>query len=239
MFYRFYIELNKPNSFAAREALVHDLDDPHAQWNLQDDVLPDFTPKFGDLWLTKNSSLVDFVDDGSATGGHGLLVSEKALAVLQKLKLPPNRAYAQETVQNDKKISARYYWVQMLSVQYPEWIDFSKSEFQLKCQFEMDTYVYGNVTKIANAKELRAIIEALGENDQDLLFSKLVLNEKYQESGYDIFWLDRLGAVGATYPIVSERLKEAFEKNKLVGYQLRELPILIEPSSLGTSSNFQ
>lgn len=172
MFYRFYIEQNKPHCFAAREAVLHDLDDPHAPWNLQDDTLPDFTPNFGDLWLTKDSSLVDFVDDGGATGGHGLMVSEKAFGVLQNLKLPPYRAYLQETTQNDKKISARYYWVQMLSVQYPEWIDFSKSKFHLKNQFEMDPEVKVEVAKISTVEELKAIIETLGANDLDLLFFK-------------------------------------------------------------------
>lgn len=57
-------------------------------------------------------------------------------------------------------------------------------------------------------------------------FSKLVLNEKYRESSYDIFWLDRLGAVSASYPIVTERLKDVFEKNNLVGYQVKPVPVL-------------
>ena len=229
MFYRFNIELNKPNSFASCEALLHDLDDAQAQWNLRYDKLPDFTPNFGELWLTKRSSLVDFVDDGSATGGNGLIVSEKALAVLQKLKLPPNRSYPLVTTQNGKKVNAQYYWIQMLSVEYSEWIDFSKSEFQLKSRFEMDPEVAGDVAKIANAKELRVIIETLGESDQELHFSRLVFNEKYQTSGFDIFWLDYLRGILATEPIVSERLKEAFETNGLVGYFLRNVPIVIQP----------
>ena len=149
MFYRFYCERNKPNLFATREALLQDLDDPRAQWNLKADKLPSFKPKFGSLWLSKDSSLVDFVDDGYATGGLGLLVSENALEILQSLKLPPNRAYRQETIQNDKKIMARYYWLQMLSVNYSEWIDFSKSEFRLKSQFEMDHDVAGDIVQIA------------------------------------------------------------------------------------------
>lgn len=225
MFYRFYIELDKPDSFAAREAILHDLDDLHAQWNLQDDKFPDFKPKFGNLWLTKDSSEIDFVDDGHATGGLGLLVSEKALAVLQKMKLPPHRAYALETTQRDKKISTRYYWLQILSVQYPEWIDFTKSEFRLKSQFEMEPDAAGQVAKIPNVKEFRTVIETLGDKDQDLLFSKLVFNEKYKESDYDIFYLERLRGIRSTYPIISNRLKEAFEKNKLVGYRLSEEPI--------------
>lgn len=229
MFYRFNIELSKPNLFAAREALLHNLDDAHAQWNLQHDKLPAFNPNFGPLWLTKDSSLVDFVDDGSATGGNGLLVSEKALKVLQQLKLPPNRAYALETIQNDRRISTQYYWLQMLSVDYHQWIDFSKSEFQLKSRFEMDPAVTGDVANIASVKELMAIIETLGEKDQELHFSRLVFNEQYQTLGFDIFWLDNLRGVLASYPIVSDRLKEALEKHALLGYSLKDVPIVMEP----------
>lgn len=228
MFYRFNIERSKPNSFAAREALLHDLGDAHAQWNLRSDKLPDFTTNFGELWLTKDSSLVDFVDDGSASGGNGLIVSEKALAVLQTLKLPPNRSYSLVTIQNGKKVNAQYYWIQILSVEYPEWIDFSKSEFQLKSRFEMDPEVAGDIAEISNARELRSIIQTLGENDQELHFSRLVLNEKYHASGFDIFWLDYLRGILATEPIVSDRLKEAFEKNGLLGYSLKRVPIVIE-----------
>ncbi|HEY0653358.1 MAG TPA: hypothetical protein VGD65_09530 [Chryseosolibacter sp.] len=225
MFYRLYIELNKTKSFAAREALLHDLDNPHAQWNLQDEQLPDYKPQFGDLRLTAESSLVDFVDDGSAIGGHGLLVSEKALSVLQKLTLPPNRAYSLTATHRGKKISEKYYWLQILSVDYSDWIDYSKSEFQLRSQFEMDPDVPGENAVIQNAKEFKKLLETLGENDQELLFSKLVLNEKFKQLNFDIFYLPQLAGVQASFPIVNERLRNAFEKNKLVGYQLRSVPI--------------
>jgi hypothetical protein len=193
---------------------------------LQDDALPDFTPKFGSLWLTKDSSLVDFVDDGNATGGHGLLVSEKALAVLSDLSLPPNRAYALETIQNDKKFSAQYYWLQILSVDYYDWIDFSQSQFQSKSRFEMDPNVSGDLTKIDDAQDLRTVLETLGQKDMDLFFSKLVFNKNYRACCYDIFWLDRLHGILAADPIVTERLKETLEKNDLVGYHLKEVDII-------------
>lgn len=225
MFYRLYCERNKPNLFATREALLQDLDDHHAQWNLQADIFPSFEPKFGDLWLSKDSSLVDFVDDGHATGGLGLLVSEKALEILQLLKLPPNRAYPQRTTQHDKKITALYYWLQMLSVDYSSWIDFSRSEFRLKSRFEMDDFEKGEIVQFTNINAVRDIVDKLGENDQDLLFSRLVLNERYHDEGYDIFWLERLGGVSDSVPIVSERFKQTLERNKLVGYNLKEIPI--------------
>ncbi|HEY0743988.1 MAG TPA: hypothetical protein VGD40_21125 [Chryseosolibacter sp.] len=221
--------MSKPNLFAARETLLHNLDDVHAQSNLQYDKLPEFEPNFGELWLTKDSSFVDFVDDGRATGGNGLLVSEKALTVLQKLKLPPNRAYALKTIQNGKRVSTQYYWLQILSVNYHEWINFSKSAFQLKSRFEMDTAVAGDIVKIATSNEFMAILDSLGENDQELHFSRLVFNQKYQASGFDIFWLDYLQGVLETNAIVSERLKEAFEANGLVGYSLKHIPIVIDP----------
>ena len=46
MFYRLRIELEKPGAFAQRNAILHDLDDIHAQANLEDFQLPDFEPNF-------------------------------------------------------------------------------------------------------------------------------------------------------------------------------------------------
>jgi hypothetical protein len=228
MFHRFYVELNKPNSFAAREAILHDLDDPHAQANLQCDHFPDYKPKFSTLWLTDKSSLVDFVDNGSATGGFGLLISKKALGVFETLNLPPHRAYQLDAKHRGNKISDQYYWLQILSVPYEEWIDFSKSKFQVKSQHEFDPDVAGEDIQISNAKELKPIIETLGNNDQDLLFVSLVFNEKYEELNYDIFYLERLDGVRSGFPVVSQRLKEQFEDNKLTGYWVGKIPIEVE-----------
>jgi hypothetical protein len=225
MFHRFYIELNKPNSFAAREAILHDLDDSHAQAHLQCDHFPDYKPKFSTLWLTDKSSLVDFVDDGGATGGFGLLISKKALAVFETLNLPPHRVYPLDTMHRGNKICDQYYWLQILSVQYEEWIDFSQSKFQLKSQLEFDPDVVGEDIKISDAIELKSIIETLGNNDQDLLFVSLVFNEKYKELNYDMFYLDRLDGVRAGFPVVSKRLNEQFESNKLMGYWVGKISI--------------
>ena len=227
LFYKFYLELSKTNSFAEREALLHNLDDPHWQSNLQDDKFPEYKPNFGALRLSRKSSLADFVNDGNATGGLGLLVSEKALNVLQKLRLPPNRAYPLETIQNDKKISAQYYWLQILAVQFSNWIDFSASDFFLTSTFQMEADVIQDIVKINNGVELHKIMEAARTNDQHLHFSKLVLNAYYHQAGYDLFWLDPLGGFSSGYPIVNDRFKRTLEEYRLIGYQLKELPIAI------------
>lgn len=223
MFSRFYTAGQGTNPFASRYAILHDLDDSHAQANLQEDRLPDFEPNFGELWLTDDSSLVDFVDDGFATGGLGAIVSKKALAVLETLKLPPHRSYPLIALHCDRKISDRYFWLQMISVQYYDWIDFSKSRFRLKSQLGFDGVE--EEVKIHNAGELRVLIDGLGANDQDLSFSKIVFNEKYNEYKYDFFYLDRLDGIHASKPIVSERLKAALQTNQLVGYELRDVAL--------------
>ena len=114
MFFRFHPEINNPGSFAERHAILHDFENPHAQWNLQDHQLPDFDPAFSTLWLTDDSTLVDFVNDGSATGGLGLLISKRAKTVIDNLNLPPHRFYPLEVLHRERKISGEFFWLKML-----------------------------------------------------------------------------------------------------------------------------
>ena len=220
MFYRMSDELEKPGAFAERERDLSDLDSPVAQWNLKDDAFPDFEPEFTPVLLSDDSSLVDFVHDGNAIGGQGLLISDKVLKILGKLRLPPHRHYPLEVVHQEKTVRDGYFWLQILNMDNYHWIDFSKSAFSTKHKFDMDDGS-GEPVKIRNAEELKKTIETM--KDTFVLFSKLTLNDAYAKDPFDLFYFDRLGGLSYLNPIVNEKLKTEFEKNNVVGYRLRKL----------------
>ncbi len=224
MFYRFYIELNKPGSFAARESILHDQDNPYWQANLRAEHFPDFNPVFGDVIFSDESSPVDFVNDGFAIGGLGLLIGKRALDVLRTFNLPPYRVYALTAVHKGRKLIDQYFWLQVLTVPYADWVDFTQSEFYLKSQFEMDPDVKGERCMVASAGHFDSITEKLGENDQELWIEKLVLNRQYSILNCDLFYLEHLDGVRQNYPVISARLKTSFEQNELVGFEVRPMP---------------
>jgi len=220
MFYRLREELEKPGSFAGRDYCLADLDDPAGQHNLRDDAFPDFQPGFSSVILTGDSSLVDFIHDGNAIGGQGLLVSEKVLGILEAMKLPPYQPYPLEVVHKGTSIANRYFWLQILTLANYGWIDFGKSQFTLKHHLDMEE-TEGEPVSIGSERELKAIIEGR-KADFWILFTKLTLNSVYARAPFDLFYFDRLGGLSSAYPIINERLKAAFERENVVGYQLAE-----------------
>ena len=115
MFYRLRPKYCGPGPYAEWETCNHDLDSPVAQHNLRDDAFPDFQPEFQPVLLSRKSSLVDFVDAAGVVGGTGLLMSEKALGVLEGMKLPPHQIYPLEVIHKEKRVEhPRYFWMQIL-----------------------------------------------------------------------------------------------------------------------------
>jgi hypothetical protein len=222
-FYRLSVELEKPGCFAIWETCRHDLDSPVAQHNLRLDAFPDFEPEFAPVELSDDSSLVDFVDGESTMGGQGLLVSEKVLRLLGEMRLPPYRPYRLEVIRRGTPVEDPYYWVQILTMRNYHWIDFARSEFSLISCFEMDDS-RARPVKIDSVDGLERVLES--NEDTYLLSSRLTLNGAYAARPYDLFYLDRLGGIAWAGPIVSERLKEALEREKAVGYRLRPLGAL-------------
>jgi hypothetical protein len=225
MFYTFWHERSKPGAFAAREYADIDLDDPTAEHNLTDSAFPDFQPKFSPVYLSDDSSLVDFIDNGYTIGGQGLLVSEKVLTILEGMKLPPYQPYALEVVHRGKPVDKRYYWLQILALDNYHWIDFERSEFALRHHLEMDD-LKGERVPVGSDRELKALVERKG-GDFHVLYGKLTLNSAYARSPFDLFYFDRLGDLSSLYPIINERLKLALEKEGVAGYGLTERPEIV------------
>jgi hypothetical protein len=165
---------------------------------------------------------VDFVGGATGIGGRGLLVSEKALKVLEGLKLPPHQHYAVQVVHKGGKPAAqRYFWLQLLALDNYGWIDFAKSQFALKPHLDMSDSA-GEPLSIADENDLKRLVQGK-RSDCYLHFTNLTLNSAYARARFDLFHFDRLGGLASSQPIVSERLKQLFERQGLLGYRLSEL----------------
>lgn len=227
MLYRLWEELEKPGAFAGREYCLADLDDPAGQHNLREDAFPDFEPAFSPVFLSDDSSLVDFVHDGAAIGGRGLLVSERVLEILGTMKLPPHQPYRLEVVHREKPVPGRYFWVQILRLDNYGWIDFARSRFTRKRGMDMSDS-RGEPVEIRSEQELKELIEASWPEDFRLHFENLTLNRLYARAPFDLFYLENIGGLSSQNPLISAKLKAALERAGVVGYRLTEPPISVE-----------
>jgi hypothetical protein len=231
VFYRLRTKSGGPGPFAEWERCVHDLDSPVAQHNLTYDVFPDFEPEFQPVLLSRKSSLVDFIDGFGVVGGQGLLVSEKALGILEAMKLPPYQTYPLEVVHKDKSVARpRYSWMQILLIDNYRWIDFAASEFTIQSRFDFSESK-GEPVTIESEAALNGLIQRSDSEDYSILFTKLALNDAYASSPLDLFYMDRLNGPISRVPIISHELKVALEAEAVTGYELNELPIVIARGS--------
>jgi hypothetical protein len=225
-FYRLRPRYTGPGEYADWETCAHDLDSPVGQHNLRDDAFPDFEPEFQTVQLSRRSSLVDFVNATGVVGGSGLLVSEKALRVLEGMKLPPHQAYSLEVVHREKRVETpRYFWLQILLIDNYGWIDFGRSQFSVKHHLDMDETT-GEPVEAKDERELKALIEAR-KSDHHFLATRLALNSAYARSPFDLFYFDWLGGLASLYPIVNGRLKAALADAGVAGHDLRAAPEIV------------
>jgi hypothetical protein len=228
MFYSLRAKHGPPGPYAEWELCNHDLDSPFAQHNLKDDAFPDFQPEFQPVLLSAKSSLVDFVHATGVVGGTGLLVSEKALGVLEGMKLPPHQVYPLGVLHKDKRVqNPRYFWMQILLIDNYGWIDFARSEFGVRHHLQMDDLA-GEPVEVASGRELRRLIEAK-KGDHYFLARKIALNAVYARAPFDLFYFEWLGGPAASYPVINRRLKAALEEAGVTGYDLLERSDIVMP----------
>lgn len=178
------------------------------------------------MHLSRRSSLVDIVQVGAGViGGQGLLVGDRTLRLLAKMKLPPYRPYRVELVHNEKRVVDPYFWVQILALDNYGWIDFARSAFAAIGYSDIETE--GEPLEIHDEDELRRAIEANRQQDRSVTPKALTLNHLYARSPFDLFYFQDL-SFSSSYPIINERLKAALEKEKVVGYELLELPYSLQ-----------
>jgi hypothetical protein len=216
MFYGLSLELEKKGNFARRDFVPpeYDYDSPHSEGNLSQFELPDYEPQFSDLILTKQSVLTDFVGDGGAIGSAGFIVSNRVKMILSDFKLGPHRFYPLRLVslKEKKAIEGHYFWLQIVIVDYFDWIDYKNSKFVIRNRLKKTD----EDLEVNKAKDLKKLTDEFDIGSmRSIAFSKIVLNEKYEQNAYDLFYLFHV----ARPAIVSKKLKDRLNEEKITGLE--------------------
>lgn len=197
----------------------YDIEASNAESKLKHTRLPDFEPVFSKLYIDK---VTDVIDNASAIGGTGFIVNEKLKNIFKKFKLDVHRIYDLDLyIENTKeRIDENFYWLQIVSTNFEEWIDFKKSKFYLFDDFEEEK------VKDLSLKKPSKLIEEIKNTlntDNIVIYSQLVLNHNFKN--YDFFYLDDLYENTFNYPIVSEKLKKEIEKNDIIAFEFKKINI--------------
>lgn len=174
---------------------------------------------FSGLHLRRGSVIVDFINEMGAYGGLGYLMSEKAKIILENFNLPKHKFY-QLPILEFKQKSYQYYYMQILSNTFDySFINFEKSTF-LKTNFfrENQREVF-----FKNDIELKYAFENLDGLEEKILPSKIVLNDTFLKSEFDMFGLDNL-----YFPfIINSKIHKAFLENNITGIVLDKINITL------------
>lgn len=191
-------------------------DTQDAQRQLSKYKLPDFNPQFSKLILTENSQQADFITDGGAIGGVGLIVSESVKNIFSNYSIPPHRYYPLETFQKGLISKKKYFWLQFIVTNYSDFdfINFQMSQFYI-FNYPFKVQPREKPIELKTKAELIECIDNLGTgiNRQAIRFHKLIFNNLFKENPLDLFFLEKL----YSYPIISIPLKEDLEKNRVTG----------------------
>ena len=197
----------------------YDIDAPNAQSKLKYDALPDFEPVFSKLVISR---VTDVLDDG-AIGGRGLTVNRKLKDIFSRFKLDTHRFYPLETYwwkDPLERVDEEYYWFQVISTNYWDWINYQESDFYLAALFKKEKI---KDLKIRSAIQLQRELAATLNTGNVVKYSKLVFTYDFPE--YNFFYMHRLYHNIFNYPIVSERLKKEIEQNQIVAFEFKQVNI--------------
>ena len=175
---------------------------------------------FSGLHLKKGSVIVDFINPMGAYGGLGYLMSEKAKNILENFNLPKHKFY-QLPILEFKQKAYQYYYMQILHNPYDySFIDFDKSTF-IKTDFFEE-----NQTEVlfGNDLELKYAFENLDDLEEKILPNKIIFNDSFLESKFDMFQLDSL-----YFPfIINSKIHKAFLENNLTGIVMDKVDITLK-----------
>jgi len=179
-------------------------------WNLPGDSLPNFKPYIGTLMLKKGSVMTDFI---SSAIGKGFVCNDTAKKIIEGHKIGKTSFYDLRIMHRD----TYYFNYQLMhSVNnYTDKVDFNKSIFHI--QRLVNNQKVGKVQPIANLEDFINLSHKIRKNttygDWQFLVPKLISFKENFQPEHDIFLI--WGLTYNTY--ISEKLRSAFETNKLTG----------------------
>ncbi len=201
----------------------YDVDLPNAEGQLSDTALPEFEPVFSNLYITK---VTDIIDDGYAIGGEGFIIGDRVKDLFSGYKLGTHKFYKLDAYSFDKKEKIeeeKYYWLQIISTNFEDHVNYKQSDFYLFDDFEEEKI---KDLSIKNAHQLKKEIGLTTNTDNVVMFSKLTLKDSFEN--LDLFYMKDLHDNIFNYPIVSERLKNHIEERKIVAFEFKKVNINYE-----------
>jgi hypothetical protein len=180
-------------------------------WNLPGDRFPDFQPYTGTLILQKGSTVTDFIS--AAIISTGFVCSDKARNIIEEHRMGNTKFYELGIKHRDIYYS-NYQFMHPVN-NYVDRVDFDKSVFHI--QRLENNHKIGKIQPLANPGEFIELSKKLSKNgtygDWQCVEPITIRFKNNFQPEHDIFLI-----WGLTYKtFVSEKLRAAFEKNKVTG----------------------
>ncbi|GGF26701.1 hypothetical protein [Hymenobacter cavernae] len=223
-FYKVREDVEQAGSREVVPLWEYDIEADNSQSKLSYDHFPQTEPNFSRLLIT--GSPTDVITDGGAIGGSGLIVSDRLKNLLASFRLGRHRFYPLDTFEyeSEKKPLINYSWLQIISEDFYKWIDYDNSDFFLFDDFEEEIINHVNIKTPGGLLEA---IDSTLETDNSIIYKKLIFNNHYTSNPLDLFYTNGISDNIFTYPIISERLKDALQRNSITGLELKQVPIYL------------
>jgi hypothetical protein len=197
----------------------YDVDQENSEARLEYTTLPNLKPVFSNVYINKLTNAMS----SSGIGGEGFIVSEKLKHLLIKHNIDTHRFYSLNLFYYETKeqILDNYYWFQIVSTNFLDWIDYNNSKFYLFDGIE-EKKIMG--LDIQNKEQLAEKIKNTMNTDNIVIYEKLTFNSNFKK--IDFFYMDDLFDNLFNYPIVSEKLMYEIKKNDIEIFEFKEVNII-------------
>ncbi|QWX85569.1 hypothetical protein H0I23_07995 [Cellulophaga sp. HaHaR_3_176] len=182
----------------------YNVDAFNSERKVKADIFPDFEPKYG-LDLQMGANATDALD--KSTLPYGFVVSEKLKKLLMNFMLPPHRFYKIDVYGTDRT----YYWFHYITNIW-NYIDFENTEIEVihKFKFEVE-----EIKTFSSFEEIMTFKKSLPRQNT-IRFGSIKLRNNFPN--YDLF--EMTGP--KYYTLISNKLKQRFEEEKITGIGLKE-----------------
>ncbi|QWX83014.1 hypothetical protein H0I23_11135 [Cellulophaga sp. HaHaR_3_176] len=214
----------RPNAEIVGEREVYpsweyDANQENSETKLEHTTLPNFKPVFSNVYINRLTDVM-FCNN---IGGKGFIVSEKLKKLLAKHNIDTHRFYNLNLFYYDtkKQVLNNYYWFQIVSTNFLDWIDYNNSKFYLFDDFEENKVME---LDLKNKEQLAEEVKNTMNTDNIVIYEKLTFNSNFKN--LDFFYMDDLFDNLFNYPIVSEKLMYEIEKNNIQSFEFKEVNIV-------------
>ena len=184
----------------------------NTQGDLSYHEFPDFEPKFSGIHLEKGSVIVDFIYDGGGFGGHGFVLSEKAMDIIKDFNLPPHRFYALPAYVHKDRAYSYYYMQILVADDNYDYIDFENSVFQIDFG-EPEPEGRSEEFRFADSDAMEEAFQKYWMPDEQLYAREIALSDEFYQKAPDLFYVSHIFDTC----VISERLKHSLEANGISG----------------------